>query len=286
MPDGGAEAKGLRLGRSAAAAMLASRAGDGYGDPAVHYTLPPAVGTWQPTPPATDMLVAWLGSLRPLVLTEPVTANGPDALTSADYTADYIEVRSLGSEDSTVRTQPQTDTALFFNANSATMVGDATVRYLEAHPLGLRGTARLFAAMHASMTDSVIRCWQLKRDVGFWRPFQAIAGADDDENPDTLAEDGWAPLVPNPPYSDYVSGHACLTAPAVEVVRRLMGEDTALELRSSNFPTAPRTYPRLSEIERDAFHARIWGGLHFRDAMEDGYSIGHRTAREVLETLE
>ena len=140
--------------------------------------------------------------------------------------------------------------------------------------------------MHASMTDSVIRCWQLKRDVGFWRPSQAIAAAADDGNPNTLTDPDWAPLVPNPPYSDYVSGHACLTGPAVEVVRRLMGERTALELRSTSFPTAPRTYARLGDIERDAFNARIWSGLHFRDAMEDGYSIGHRTARKVIETLQ
>ena len=149
----------MRLGRSAAAAMLASRVGDGYGDPAVQYALPPAIGTWQPTSPATDMLAAWLGSLRPLVLTEPVTTNGPDELTSADYTADFIEVESLGSEDSTVRTQPQTDTALFFNSNSATMVGDATVRYLEAHPVGLRRTAaalRRHARLHDRLGDPLL----------------------------------------------------------------------------------------------------------------------------------
>ena len=39
------------------------------------------------------------------------------------------------------------------------------------------------------MTDSIIQAWQLKRDVGFWRPFQAIAGAADDGNPDTAAAD-------------------------------------------------------------------------------------------------
>jgi hypothetical protein len=38
----------------------------------------------------------------------------------------------------------------------------------------------------------------------------------------------------------------------------------------------------LSEIERDAFNARIWSGLHFRKAMVDGYDIGHRTAERVM----
>jgi len=286
VPDGPAESKGLRIGRAAASEMLASRVGDGYGDPSIHYTLPPGIGVWQPTAPATDMLAAWIGSLRPLVLERLVEVDGPDALTSAEYAADYNEVKSLGSAGSTTRTPEQTATAMFYNSNSATMVGDATIRYLQANPIGLGRTARLFAAMHASMTDALIKCWQLKRDVGFWRPSQAVVGAEVDGNPDTSTEPGWTPLVPNPPYSDYVSGHACLTSPAITVVRQMMGEDTALELRSVNFPTAPRTYPHLGDIEHDAFQARIWSGLHFRDAMEDGYYIGHRTATRVLNSLD
>ena len=70
--------------------------------------------------------------------------------------------------------------------------------------------------MHAAMTDSLIQGWRLKRDVGFWRPIEAIAEAGDDENPDTAAAAGWTPLLaPTPPYSDYVSGHGCVTVPAV-----------------------------------------------------------------------
>jgi len=46
-------ARGEFLGAAAANEMLASRVGDGYGDPDVHYTLPPAVGIW----PFTESLV-------------------------------------------------------------------------------------------------------------------------------------------------------------------------------------------------------------------------------------
>ena len=161
------------------------------------------------------------------------------------------------------------------------MVGDALVRYLEAHPIGLLTTARLFAMIHGAMTDSAIRVWGLKRDVWFWRPSQAIAGANLDGNDATVFEAAWTPLVPNPSYSDYVSGHAGITGPAVEIIRRTLGEDTQLELRSVNSPT-PRTYPHLSELEYDAYHARIWSGLHFRRAMVDSYDIAHRTAERVM----
>jgi hypothetical protein len=272
--------KGTRVGAGAAADLIAQRAGDHYLDPTIHYSKTPGPGVWQPNPPATDMLAAWLGSLRPLFVSVSAPA-GPFPLTSGAYAAEFDEVRRLGSAASVERSPEQTATAQFFNSNSATTVSDALVRYLEAHPLGLLSTARLFAMIHGAMTDSLIRCWKLKRDVGFWRPSQAIAGADQDGNPDTAVEPGWAPLVPTPNYSDYVSGHASLTGPAVEVIRHTLGEHTALELRSVSTPT-PRVYATLSEIEQDAFNARIWSGLHFRRAMEHGYDIAHRTAQGVM----
>ena len=67
------------------------------------------------------------------------------------------------------------------------------------------------------------------------------------------------------------------------MIRRTFGEDTALDLRSPTLGT--RTYARLSEIEHEAFHARIWGGLHYRQAMTDAYDMGHRTAVRVMEAL-
>ena len=284
VPDGRAETRGRRIGEAAAAGMIASRAGDGWGDESIHYTKPPGIGVWQPVPPAVDMLVPWLASLRPLVVTRRIQVDGPDAVTTRAYARDFAEVKAEGGATSTVRTARQSLTALFFNSNSATMVGDALLRRLQGQPVGLRLTSRLFAAMHASMTDTVIRCWQLKRTIGFWRPAAAIAAAADDGNPATTADPSWTSLVPSPPYADYVSGHACLTAPAVEVIRRLLGERTSLELVSVNAPRS-RVYGDLSSIERQALNARIWSGLHFRDAMVDGYALGHETARRVLAQL-
>ena len=288
VPDGRDEVAGTRVGASVAIRMIARRKHDGRGDTGIHYRKPLEPGFWQPTPPTAeggDMLAPWLGSVDPLVLKELVPLDGPDALTSDDYTEDYDEVLRLGSVDSVERTPFQTDTARFYNSNSAVMVGEGLIGLLQHEPLGLRDTARLFAVMHGAMADSVIKAWELKRDVGFWRPFQAIRDWALDGNPDTGPwPTEWRPLIPNPPYSDYVSGHASLTAPAVETIRMMLGEDTGLTLHS--YATGgDRTYDDLTTIEDEAFHARIWGGLHFRDAMEDGYELGHETARRVAMRL-
>jgi hypothetical protein len=272
-------ARAIRSGHDAADRMIASRVDDGRGDPARVYARPPAPGVWQP--PATGMLAPWLGYVRPLVLPRVVRVPGPDPLTSASYAADYNEVRRLGSMTSTERTAAQTDTALFFNSNSAIMLTEAVVRLLRDEPISVARTARLFAAAHGAEADSVIAAWRQKFDVGFWRPTQAIAGAADDGNPATQPESGWTSLLPVPPYSDYVSGHAALTGPVAEVIRRTLGERTSLVLHS--YATgADRTYATIGAIEQDAFNARIWSGLHFRRAMIDGYAIAHRTADQVM----
>lgn len=291
LPRGGVTQRGEQAGRQAARDLIADRVGDGRGNGSVVYSKVAAPGVWPADATLKEgMLVPWLGFVRPLLLDHPIRARGvtgPDPLTSARYAADYNEVKRLGSKESADRTTDQTDTAQFFNSNSAIMITEGVLRYLDAHPLRLTDTARLFAAMHTAEGDAVITCWRLKYEVGFWRPFQAIHAADTDGNPATAPDPAWTPLIANPPYSDYVSGHGCLTSPTVQVIRRTLGENTPLRLHSYStlIQLTDRDYRTLGAIEHDAFHARIWGGLHFRNAMNDAYAIGHAAANQVLYRL-
>lgn len=288
IPTGKRAAAGAAIGAAAADAMIASRVDDGRGDPKVVYTKTAAPGVWPASGPG-GMSAAWLGFVRPVIDVEPVALNGPDALTSPGYAKDYNEVRRLGSATSTERTPRQTAIALFFVPNAVVTYRDALCRYLDDEPLGVLATTRLFARIDVAVATTFIAAWRLKYDVGFWRPFQAIAGAADDGNPATTVEAGWAPLVPNPAYSDYTSGHAAGTSPFAEVVRRTLGDDVPLVLRAvpdaATGVVVERSYDTLTALEHDALHARIWGGLHFRDAMRDGYRLGHTTARRVMRVL-
>jgi len=213
-----------------------------------------------------------------------VALDGPDPLTSAAYATDYNEVRRVGAVDSplTERSAEQTAIAQFFAANPVLTYRVALCDLLDREPMGLLPTTRMFARIDAALASSFIQTWRLKFDVGFWRPFQAIALAETDGNTATTPQTGWVPLVANPAYSDYTSGHAAATSPFAEVVRRTLGDHTTLVLRAGG---QERTYTTLTALEHDAFHARIWGGLHFRDAMEDGYFLGHVTAKRVMRAI-
>jgi hypothetical protein len=292
VPDGPAEAKGVRIGEKAAARMIASREDDGRDDPAVIYSQPDKVGYWQPPEgaPTTGggMAGAWLGFVDPLVRIAPVRVDGPDPLGSRAYATDYQEVLETGSSMPTEELADEALTARFFASNPPVMYRLAVCDLLTDSPLDLRDTTRLFATIDTSVAMAVIKTSRLKFEIGFWRPFQAINDLRNDGNPRTTPQPGWEPLVTNPFYSDYTSGHASATAPFATVMRRAFGDDVTLRLVSPALPVEAdrvRTYTSLTDLEHDALHARIWGGLHFRDAMEDGYLLGHRTARRVMRAM-
>ncbi|MCU1431498.1 MAG: hypothetical protein JWP95_603 [Actinotalea sp.] len=281
VPDGRKQDAGVAIGAAAADEMIASRVDDGRFDPRYVYSKPLAAGVWQPATGGL-MALAWLGYVEPVVDIRPVVLDGPDPLAGAAYAEDYEEVRTEGAVGSTTRTQDETVIAQFFAANPVFMYRTAVCDLLDAEPLGLLRTTRLFARIDAAVATSMIASWRLKYEIGFWRPFQAIAGAATDGNPATTPQADWVPLVANPAYPDYTSGHANATAPFAQVLRRTLGDDTALVLRAGD---VTRSYATLTALEHDALNARIWGGLHFRDAMEDGYRLGHKTANRVMAAI-
>jgi hypothetical protein len=282
VPDGAAKTKGTAIGARAAERMIEDRANDGRGDPSIVYDRDPAPGVWQPT--TAPFLAPWLGFVEPLVLRHRVQLDGPDSIRSAAYAFDFLEVKRVGVAGTTQhRTEEQAFLAAFYNFNPPLSYGNALLAELADAPLSLRATSRLFARMHAAMADSLIQCWRYKY-AGFWRPFQGIQQADTDGNPATIPDPTWTPLIVNPPYPEYPSGHGCVTSATMETIRRTLGETTELTLHSVALNT-DRTYSTLGELEFDAFNARIWGGVHFRDGMDDAYFLGHKTARQVMRHL-
>jgi hypothetical protein len=285
VPDGVKEDAGVAIGAAAAKAMIASRVGDGRGDLSIVYDKAPALGIWPPAPAPVvgGMAFAWLGFVDPVVDVAPVTLNGPDPVSSTAYATDYEEARLVGPKTGSTRTTQQTAIAEFFAANSGATYRIAVCDLLDAEPMGLLPTTRLFARIDAAVANTFIQAWRLKYEVGFWRPAQAIAAGATDGNDGTNPHpETWVPLVTNPAYSDYTSGHAAATAPFAEVLRLTLGDDTPLVLKGA---TSQRSYATLTALEYDALNARIWGGLHFRDAMEDGYLLGHTTADRVMAAI-
>jgi hypothetical protein len=283
--DADARSYGVLVGEGAAASMVAKRKGDGRNaDIALMAT--PGPGVWQPTPPAHAPMVApWLGFVRPLLLdtADQFPTAGPNELDSEEYARDFQEVKELGSSISATRTPAQTETAKFWSDNPVRQYQEGLQGVAARRGLELVDSARLFAVVNAAAADALVACWRVKYDHPFWRPSTAIAAAEDDGNPATSADPSWTPLIANPAYPEYPSGHACLTGAVSSGLAHLFGAD-AIDFEVSSLVTGTtRTFTTAQALDQDAMNGRVWLGIHFRKAMVDGNQLGHEVADWALD---
>jgi hypothetical protein len=269
VPDGPAKARGVAIGAAEADALIESRVGDGRDDSSIVYSAEPAIGVWTDARP---MAVAWYGFVDRVLGGRPVALNGPDPIGSAAYRKDLAEVQADGRAGADA---DKAATANFFNVPAFALYRNALIAHLREHPLSLAVTTDLFADLDRATAEAMRQTWRHKFVNGFWRPVAGITSDDGDPLTEPVPE--WTSVLPLPPYPDWPSGHGTITSAFAESVRCHLG-DIALTLNGSG---TPRTYTSLTTLEHDAFMSRIWGGIHFRDAMEDAYMIGHAVAKRA-----
>ena len=103
--------RGVAWGQAVAQAIWTWRSTDGFTPPPTPFVGGTAVGEWRPTPPGfLPFGAVQFATMTPFVLQSPsqFRPDGPPALTSDTYTADFDEVESMGSATSTTRTADQT----------------------------------------------------------------------------------------------------------------------------------------------------------------------------------
>ncbi len=287
IPDGPAKSKGIAYGTRAADNIIELRAHDGRNAP-ILFTQTPAPGVWRPTPPAlAPMAVPWMGAVTPLLVRSGAQfgePGPPPSLTSARYARDFAEVKAMGSATSASRTPDQTATALFFSGNVGVQVVTALADQAAARHLDIVDTARMFAAVEMSIADALVSVWHAKYLYGFWRPITAVAQADTDGNPATIADPTWLPLLTTPNYPDYVSGYSGVTGAFTRALSEILGtRHLDLTLISSAVPNVTRHYDTGAALDRDVISARVWLGIHFRTADTRGVEMGHRVADWALD---
>lgn len=144
--------------------------------------------------------------------------------------------------------------------------------------------SRLLALMNTSIADAAITVWRWKRVYEFWRPITAIEFAALDPNPFTAPEAGWTPLIVNPAYPDYPSGHNGASAAALTGPSNFFGEDTSFIVDSDNPSMAGvvRSFSSFNAAKQEIVDTRVHSGIHFRFADEDARDLGTRIANYVI----
>jgi hypothetical protein len=311
VPAGPARDEGIKLGHLAARLNLRRRAGD---------SIP--VGTWPPlTGPITRPVYVPSGEPGDYAFTPPFDApplgpialfpgwgrlqpfvsdlrrhavEGPLPLRSGHYVQDFNQIKSLGRLDSPNRTAEQTEIARFWFEELTSWTRLAT-DVLERNDVGAWRSARILAQVHLAMADAAIACFAAKYRFRFWRPLTAIRRADEDGNPETAPDRHWRPLLwtrpgepPRfftPPIPEYPSAAATISAAAAEVLIRNLGDEVSFQAVSSSLPGVTRRFRSFTQAAKENGMSRVYGGIHFQDAVDDGYRLGKAIGAEVSASL-
>ena len=280
IPDGSAKSRGIAVGAAAAAAMIAARTDDGrFG--AYRFPIGSGAGAWRPVLPAfVNDPFAWLKDVRPFLIrsASQFRSAGPDPLTSRAYARDFAEVKAVGSATSTTRTADQTQAARYW-AENPPATWSRIFRTLSAQEgLSVVENARLYAILYLTAADALITVWADKAHYLFWRPITAIREADTDGNSLTTADPGWLPLIPTPPYTEHSSGHAALSGSFVATLQDVLGTDR-IGWTDTNNAGLTRSFTRFSQAIDEVVDARVWSGIHFRNADEQGAKIAKQVTK-------
>ena len=287
IPAGDAKANGIKVGAAAAAAMLDNRAGDGrFGAPGFPFPASPGPGQWRPNP--VNDPNAWVRNVRPFALPSSdyfQTSGPPLPMTSAQYTAEFNEVKAKGRATGSTRTAAETSLAQFTGGHPVPMLYTAMRQVAADKGLTITQQARFHAMTAMTAADSLINCFAEKGRWGFWRPTSAIQLADTDGNDATEPDTGWTSLLPLPPYADEPSGANCVFSGFLNSAKAFFGNDAAeFDLVSPGVGPgtgSTRHYSRFTDVIPDIIDARVFGGLHFRTADVNGALLGQSVAGYV-----
>lgn len=143
--------------------------------------------------------------------------------------------------------------------------------------LTLAQTLRVQTLLAATLTDAFICCWDEKYRSDRVRPETVIRRYLDPE---------WRPLLQTPPFPEYLSGHSVISTAAAELLSRLLGENVAfLDTSEAAFGLPVRRFSSFRQAAQEAAISRLYGGIHFRDAVEQGQRAGQRVGAVAVARL-
>ncbi len=285
-------ARGRAWGEHVANRVLSWRSTDGFTTSPLPYFGGGAPGVWRspPTAIAPDgtlpAIFPQLAVLTPFAMTSPsqFRPGPPPALTSAQYRADFNEVKAIGRFDSALRTPVQTQLALLWQA-AGLVDENRIVRSVVQPENSLVDNARLFALLNITAADAMVAGFDSKYAYNYWRPYHAIRLAETDGNPDTEADPTWNSLFIPPRFQEYISNHAVVTGSFMHVLARLLGDEHTFTLSAPAFPSFTWTFDRFSHATAQVKEARIWAGIHFRNSCNVGEDVGLEIADYVLDNF-
>jgi hypothetical protein len=289
-------ARSIAYGDTVARQILAWAAKDHYlqirGYP--KYTVTAAPGRWVPTPPAyMDAVEPHWGELRPFVMDSasqfrPQPPFAFDMSAGSPFLRDATEVMEVGRH----LTDEQRAIAAFWDCNPYVMhvqghtmfatkkvtpgghwMGITTIAARKAGADLVR-SAEAYARTAIALADAFESVWEEKYRSNLIRPETVI---------NAWLDEAWEPLLQTPPFPEYTSGHSGISTAAAVVLTDEFGDGFAFpDSTEAEYGLPVRSFPSFEAAAAEARISRLYGGIHFRRAIEQGAIQGRQVGELVV----
>ncbi|WP_044198942.1 vanadium-dependent haloperoxidase [Dyadobacter tibetensis] len=289
--------RSIEYGDQIAAHVLAYANKDNYKEiRGYRYTVTNEPGTWVPTPPAyADACEPKWNTVRTFTLDSAQQFTcPPPAKYDLNKNSKFMELCMEVYEISNNLTEEQRATAYFWDDNAfvTNVVGHAMFANKKMTPPGhwlaiartvatdknldLIHAAEVYALGSLALYDGFVSCWDEKyRSVRI--------------RPETVINNGWdpawRPYLETPAFPEYVSGHSAISAACGVVLTQLLGDNVAFtDTTEKKYGHGVKSFKSFEEAYWDASMSRVYGGIHFRDGVEEGTRLGEKIGHHVLKT--
>jgi len=246
------------------------------------YNPPQGTGLWVRTPPQNAPAVqpCW-GQLRNFVLDIPSRCEPlpPPPFDDANPNAPFhIEMMKVYNVTNTLTTE-QRDMALFWadGANTITPPGhwiSILNQLTDSNEWTLDISCEAYAKLGVAVGESFISCWRAKYIYNLLRPITCIQN---------VVNPAWTSPIGTPPFPEYPSGHSTQSGAAAVVLTDMFGHMAFVDHTHGASGLAARSFPRFFDAAYEAAESRLYGGIHFESAIDEGLRQGECIGEKVLE---
>lgn len=138
-------------------------------------------------------------------------------------------------------------------------------------------TIYIHTLVSMALHDAFVSCWEEKYDSDRIRPESAIQ---------KYLDQSWRPLLQTPPFPEYTSGHSVISRVSAMVLTDYFGDNfDFIDDSEVYFGLPEREFNSFNLAAEEAAISRLYGGIHFRDAIEEGVKQGEKIADFILERV-
>lgn len=258
---------------------------------------------WQPTPPAyMEGIEPHWNKIRPFVIDSAAqfrpTPPPPFSMEEgSDFYRELKEVYDISNEI-TAKGDASEEIAIaqFWDCNPYVSVTRGHLMFATkkispgAHWMGITKIAcrktdsgfddalYAYAKTSISIADAFISCWDEKYRSNLIRPETLI---------NQYIDDNWKPVLQTPPFPEYTSGHSVVSGAAAVALTDVFGDGFAFDDDTElKYGLPVRSFTSFNQAADEAAISRMYGGIHYRAAVEVGVKQGRELGRFVLGELQ